>query len=229
LNLCNEEIKIYIFENVIYLADFSKCISSNKNGTDYLNDIIRFSEELHKIIKTIKYIKLIDASTISINDCKDIDFQSYRIITKGNTWYNDFGFFSKNHKLDIEFFEMIRHSTLNELKDKYPNIFIENFEEKYAIIPLIKLIPLLENKLIGNYNDEICFFLSEILNNVKECYFLHKKNNVSYDIYYYYDLSKDDTTGGKRKTKRNKKNTYKKVNVKRSVKIYKRRRAQQPT
>jgi hypothetical protein len=140
---------------------------------------------------------------------------SYRIITKGNTWYNEFGFFSKTHELDKILFEKIRNSTLNELKIEYPDIFFENFEEEYATVPLLVLIPLLENKLIGN--DEICFFLSKILYKVNQCYSRHIEINGG-DDYFYYDLSKDDTTGGKRKTKRKKKNTYKRVNVKRSVK-----------
>ena len=58
LELCNGDIKIGIYDNYIYLHNFSKCISSTVviNGTDYLNDIIRFSKRLHKIIETIQYI-----------------------------------------------------------------------------------------------------------------------------------------------------------------------------
>jgi hypothetical protein len=171
---------------------------------------------------------------------------SYRIITKGNTWYNEFGFFSKHHGSDIQFFKMIQSSNLNQLKMIYKDIFeyekykdnktiieLKKYYSKYAKIPLKKLIPLLEKELNKTYvrydYDYICLFLSDILGEVSNIYyFIHVEKNNG-DGYFYYDLSKHDTTGGKRKTKRKKRNPYKSVKIKRSVKIYKRRRAEQPT
>jgi hypothetical protein len=200
VNLCNKSLDqtlVLIYDKYIIVSLLGKCTNNNTSGTKYLTDIIHFSKVLKKTITSLEYIKLSDISKIDILDCKNVSLFAYSIITKGRTWYNKHGFFSRHHEQDTQLFNDIRKSTFRKLKNSYPNCFYETITEEYMDIPLIKLIPLLEKE-----KPVKCNYITNILNAIDKIYSYSLTSKGIYDSYFYYDLTKEDkpTTGGKWKT-----------------------------
>ena len=90
----NPCLRIYIRPDHILISNLDKC---NSSGTELLNLIEKVSEQ----IDTIKYITLIDVSTIQ-TECTYtiINLEYLKILTTGQSWYNSKGYISNNFEIE---------------------------------------------------------------------------------------------------------------------------------
>ena len=86
----------FINDKVLYLGELNQC--NDKSGTVNLNKIKEYGKYL-KSINIIDKIELYDSSTIY---GKKISLSLLSILSTGMSWYNHFGFISKNFKQEEE-------------------------------------------------------------------------------------------------------------------------------
>jgi hypothetical protein len=136
----NEEcLTIHFLLDHIRIEKLSKC--GEKSGTYLLSKI----EDLAKSMKNIQYITLLDTSEVKMYDC-NIDLAMLKILTEGESWYNQRGYFSSDYEnekiynaeyINMEFDELI--SSCRNAIETY--LKITNREN------IIENIGLLENKI----------------------------------------------------------------------------------
>jgi hypothetical protein len=170
-------LNIYFLLDNIRIEKLSKC--GENSGTYLLNKI----EDLAKSIKNIQYITLLDTSEIKIYDC-NIDLAILKILTKGESWYNQLGYFSSDYENE----KIYNAEFLNMNFDKLISL-CRNAIETYLKITnkenIIENIALLENniktknknldnlirkkekylKILDNYDNYIIEELEKINNN----------------------------------------------------------------
>ena len=139
----------YINDKVLYLGQLNKC--NYKSGSISINNIIKYGKYL-KSINIIDKIELYDSSTIY---GKKISLALLSILSTGMSWYNRFGFISKNFKQE------------EEDNAKFLIMTFEDF--------LNECIPkILENKL-KYYQEELNNEILELQNNLNKSLFKEKK------------------------------------------------------
>ena len=119
----------------IYIDYLVSCKVENDEikGGDILTNIIQLKEDIGA-----EYIKLMDVSFKVVNKCR-LNLAIFKIITSvdGFSWYNKYGFFSKNHADNIRNNlqnRTITFSTLIEnIKPVHHQVKIYYFTEKYTI------------------------------------------------------------------------------------------------
>lgn len=82
---------IHFLLTSIHIDKLSKC--GENSGTYLLSKI----EDLAKSMENIQYITLLDTSEIKMYDC-NIDLAILKILTKGESWYNQLGYFSSDYE-----------------------------------------------------------------------------------------------------------------------------------
>jgi hypothetical protein len=111
-------LSLYFYEDYISIISLNKC---GITGSDSLQKV----EEVAKLLPNIKLIKLMDAS--SINKCGvDLDLAIIKILTKGQSWYNSFGYYSDNYNDEID---NNRNILQTECKDFFESVFKNCFEK----------------------------------------------------------------------------------------------------
>jgi hypothetical protein len=142
-------ITFFVIDKVLYLGELNQC--NDKSGTVNLNKIKEYGKYL-KSINIIDKIEFYDSSTIY---GKKISLSLLSILSTGMSWYNRFGFISKNFKQEEEnnakFLIMTFKDFLNEC------------------IPKI-----LENKL-KYYQEELNNEILELQQNLNKSLFKEKK------------------------------------------------------
>lgn len=156
INKLNRElcIEIRIEGKNIYIIELNHC---GYNGKTNLNAIIEYSKKLNKESKIIDLIYLIDASFLKHFE---ISLSTLYILNIGISWYNQFGFFSKNYHEEIEhnkkFLTMTLEEFLNECIEKIIDIkqnYYENINKK------------IQTFLLKNHTKN---FIKEILNTLQQ-------------------------------------------------------------
>ena len=140
-----------IKDDHIYIHWLSKC--GIIKGPEFLDKILILATKLNKKKKRIKCIKLVDASTKTIcNNIVDINticLRTIKILSTGESWYNNHGYYSKNYekekKLNKEIIEKKYIDFLNILNDKFENLLFKKYNQQYE--PLITSIQMLEKSI----------------------------------------------------------------------------------
>jgi hypothetical protein len=110
-------VKLRIFEEsekyYIYVDSLSKCILKDGmklTGTDIVKKIINFGKYIN-----VSAIKLSDGSIMYI-DNKECMFPlpKFFILTTGISWYNKYGFISKEYQDEIEYNESVRNLSVKD-------------------------------------------------------------------------------------------------------------------
>lgn len=217
----NEECLILEFKfqsNTLFVNYLTKC--GNHTGRQLLNLV----ETLAKSIPKINKIGLVDESEIEIGSGIEISLSTFKIITKGISWYNSLGYWSTNKE------EEIVH---NRRLIKTPFIDVFNTISNPKSAKLISNINVLFKDINQNLNlDEYISALylnsttdnSDIGYKKKECLktlIFYLKPFIKYNDH----LEKDIiiTRGGKRSKCRKTKKTNKLKKIKKTKKFYKRR------
>jgi len=100
---------------------------------------IRGSETLDKIeqigiqMDNIEYICLEDDSNIEILPDIEIDLGVFKILTKGESWYNSLGYVSDNYTNETQHNETIIEMTLSEFQEKIEQLNIDELQKKHTI------------------------------------------------------------------------------------------------
>ena len=142
-----------IDEKKIKLDNLNKCY--NKSGSDNLKKIIDYGKYLKNKYDIIDKIELLDASTIYD---KKISLWLLSILSTGMSWYNNFGFFSPHHELEIENNSKFLKMQFGEFLDLCIAIF---FDQKRSYYNLLRK-PMLESKLKNKKLNKNLSDLSEI-------------------------------------------------------------------
>lgn len=142
-----------INEKKIKLDNLNKCY--NKSGSVNLKKIIDYGKYLKNKYDIIDKIELLDASTIYD---KRISLWLLSILSTGMSWYNNFGFFSPHHELEIENNSKFLKMQFGEFLDLCIAIF---FDQKRSYYNLLSK-PLLESKLKNKKLNKNLSDLSEI-------------------------------------------------------------------
>lgn len=119
----------------IVINELHKC---GFTGTELLERIELLAQD-----KNISTILLDDQSSVNFGDYK-FDLATLSIITKGRSWYNSLGYYSNNHSIEQQEWEIIRESKLDDLFNYILTIDYEKYISK--------------NK--GWYHDGLLFFCS---------------------------------------------------------------------
>jgi hypothetical protein len=103
---------VQFFEDHIYIERLGRC---ELKGSETLKII----EQIAKQLENISYISLEDDSTLKVFPAIDIwiNLYIYKILTKGQSWYNSLGYYSDNYA--NEFIE----------NKKFENMTIKEFQE----------------------------------------------------------------------------------------------------
>ena len=115
-----------------FFKDYIKIDKIDKCG-------IRGSETLHKIeqigirLDNIEYICLEDDSNVEILPDIEIDLGVFKILTKGESWYNSLGYFSKNYEEEVNDNKMIIEMTLSKFQEKIQQLNIDELKKKHTI------------------------------------------------------------------------------------------------
>jgi hypothetical protein len=86
-----KEIDTLYVDGIKYINQI-KCLMS---GPQILKGLYRAAKEMG-----LNYIKLSDASVFNFETCY-IDLHDHHILLHGNSWYNKFGYYSKNYKKEL--------------------------------------------------------------------------------------------------------------------------------
>jgi hypothetical protein len=88
-------LKFIIQSNILFVSYLNKC--GNHTGTQLLNLVETLAKSLPEIYK----IGLVDESEIEIGHGIEISLSTFKIITKGISWYNSLGYWSTNKEEEI--------------------------------------------------------------------------------------------------------------------------------
>jgi hypothetical protein len=92
-------IRFYVIGNVLYLSELNKCHYSGKIN---LNKIIEYAKSFGNIelieLTDVSKIKLIDIDPLQI---RYISLSLLSILSSGKSWYNKYGFFSKDYTNEL--------------------------------------------------------------------------------------------------------------------------------
>ena len=104
------------------------------NGTTLLQNM----NILAQILPNIQFILLDDASKIFM--CKkEISLATIKILTKGISWYNSYGFLSENYHDEVEHNKKKINMSYSEFKDEVYRLYIEQFKKNNSLEKLINL------------------------------------------------------------------------------------------
>jgi len=116
-------------DNILFVSYLKKC--GNHKGTQ----LLKLVEELAKSMSNINEIRLFDESEIDIGCGIEVSLSTFKIITKGLSWYNSLGYWSKNQEDEkiqnmkliktpfIEVFNSISNPKSTELLSKINRLF----------------------------------------------------------------------------------------------------------
>ena len=130
----NEESCVFVrfYDNYIFIETLEKC------G-------IRGSETLHKIeqiglrLDNILFITLEDGSSVEIYPETEyesgisIDLGVFKILTKGESWYNSLGYFSDNYAQELQINEDIIKMALPQFQEEVKWLNIDELKKKHTI------------------------------------------------------------------------------------------------
>lgn len=98
----NEECLILEFKiqsNTLFVSYLIKC--GNHTGKQLINLIETLAKSMPKSMPKIDKIGLVDESEIEIGYGIEISLSTFKIITRGISWYNSLGYWSKNKEEEI--------------------------------------------------------------------------------------------------------------------------------
>ena len=125
------EFKFTKKSNILFVGYLKKC--GNHKGTQ----LLKLVEELAKSMPNINEIRLHDESEIDIGCGIEVSLSTFKIITKGLSWYNSLGYWSENQEDEkmqnmkliktpfIEVFNSISNPESTELLSKINRLFHE--------------------------------------------------------------------------------------------------------
>jgi len=172
----NEDcLTIHFLLDNIRIEKLSKC--GENSGTNLLSKI----EELAKSMKNIQYITLLDTSEVKMYN-SNIDLAILKIVTKGESWYNNLGYVSidyKNEKIyNAEYinmnFDKLISLCRNAIETYLKTTNKENIKENIELLTnkinkksVNSLIAKKEkySKILDNYDNYIIEELKKINNN----------------------------------------------------------------
>jgi hypothetical protein len=106
-----------------YKLNYYIYIDSLMKGVYTGSEILKTLELMLTNLKEIKYLKLQDQSKI-----KTIDFSTYYILIKGESWYNSLGFYRDEDKTDL--FECYRNLQFEDIINEFEmDLNFDNFYE----------------------------------------------------------------------------------------------------
>lgn len=116
-------------ETVLFVSRIQKCGGDERSG----NALVKLIDGLVESIPEVKYIVLVDGSSITI--CRDtrwgdidVSLAHLKILTSGLSWYNSLGYKSLTHDADVLYNARIinRH-----MKDLLPEMYDEDGLKKF--------------------------------------------------------------------------------------------------
>jgi hypothetical protein len=202
-----------ILPNLIYIDTVQKC---GVTGTEVLKKV----EELTKLMPNINEIFLLDASKMS--KCGiDIDLAKIKILTKGESWYNSLGYTSATGDTNKE--KSINEKIINMSYNDFMDNLVKDDSIKKRGIELFpdadvntsvksyfnSIWTIINNANCDNVN--MVIWLKDVINRIIKMGILHYNPSLKKIV-----MSK----GGRKRTRRYKKNIRTK-NTKKNTKKYK--------
>lgn len=116
----------------IYIDYLNNC--GNINGTTLLKNMNILAQRL----PNIQFILLDDASKIFMCE-KEISLATIKILTKGISWYNSYGFFSDNYHDEVVHNKEKINMPYSNFKDEVYRLYIEQFKKNNSLEKLRNL------------------------------------------------------------------------------------------
>jgi hypothetical protein len=94
----------YTCSTLLFYDDHIYCKYLNKCGNNSGNMMLKKLDEIPTVMPNVKYIKLIDESTIifKFREIEIIPLSILKILSSGKSWYNSYGYISENYKNEIK-------------------------------------------------------------------------------------------------------------------------------
>jgi len=173
---------IYIY--VDYLVS-CKVNDTEINGGNILTKIIELKNEIR-----VNFINLRDVSYKIINKCR-LNLSIFEIITNDEclSWYNRYGFFSHNHKDDVDKNQetciMTFHQLIESLRSPVHQIKVLNFQKKYVIASQTSIRGYFSSvkRYLKTHQQVDCDFIND-LNDLMDVLVNSGKIQYDNDLYY---------------------------------------------
>lgn len=146
--------------------DFIEIVTLAKCGNNSGTKLLQLVEQLAYLMPNVTYLKLLDAATLEFQDYKKLNLAFFKILTKGESWYNSLGYYSDNYEEEKNHNQNVIQTPYYILLEKLINDSVEYFKQKNSKEIMQEKIRELEgnNVLRGFYN-------------------MYKKNLENYDAY----------------------------------------------
>lgn len=176
------DMTIYIDANDMHINHIDKC--KFYNGTQIIHNIIDFAKEMQ-----IKKISLQDKSSITINRC-EFPLSYYYILINGMSWYNRFGFVSKNFEEEQIVNSRIPNMTLNEFKME---LLVNYNQKRMQSIQSIQSMQPIQNDSFEQIINIMCLNTKKEMNNELVQYVMNSSNIKELMLVLVRNINNDDT------------------------------------
>lgn len=147
-------------DNFIEIVTLAKC--GHNSGTK----LLQLVDQLAYLMPNVTYLKLLDAASLSFPDYKKLNLAFFKILTKGESWYNSLGYYSDNYEEEKNHNQNIIQTPYYILLENLIKDYVEAFKQKNSK-------EIMQEKMIeleGN-------------NALRVFYNMYKKNIENYDAY----------------------------------------------
>lgn len=122
----SECLLLTFYSDHIYVDNLEKC---ELNGVE----VLQWVEKIGRRIPRIRYIKLTDGSQIELNSGIEIDLATLKILSKGQSWFNSQGYYSKDFDYENRYNKNIITSTTTSIfQEQVRDLHLEKIRHTFS-------------------------------------------------------------------------------------------------